>query len=151
LAVAVTNIINEAVVEVEQIPGPIPPIDLPTSLTTEICGIFDKLGIYHWDEFMDNTKFFDYGDFVTTREIEDNIGANDDIVPTLMDNIAMRDYSDYNKIWTRVVKILRSKISDRDLQIKGPMSTTSPLANMSRFCTNSSIVPARTQKNYTIT
>jgi hypothetical protein len=28
---------------------------------------------------------------------------------------------------------LGSKIFDRDLQIKGPVSTTSPLANMSRF------------------
>ena len=40
----------------------------------------------------------------------------------------MRDYNDSNKIWTEVVKILRSKMFDRDLQIKGPMSTTSPLA-----------------------
>ena len=32
-----------------------------------------------------------------------------------------------------MVKILRSKLFDRDLQIKGPMSTTCPLANMSRF------------------
>ena len=45
----------------------------------------------------------------------------------------MRDYSDNNKIWTKVVKNLRSKMCDRDLQIKGPMSTKGPLANMSRF------------------
>ena len=45
----------------------------------------------------------------------------------------MRDYSDENKIWTEVVKILRSKIFDRDLQIRGPMSTTGPLSNMSHF------------------
>jgi len=32
-----------------------------------------------------------------------------------------------------LVKILRSKIFDRNLQIKGLMSTTCPLANMSRF------------------
>ena len=72
-------------------------------------------------------------------------------MPTLMGNIPMRDYNDNNKIWTEAVKILRSKMFDRDLQTKGPMSTTGPLANMHRFCRNSSIVPARTQKNFTIT
>jgi uncharacterized protein YajQ (UPF0234 family) len=50
-----------------------------------------------------------------------------------MDNISMRDYSDSNKAWTELVNILRSKIFDRDLQIKGPMSTTSPLANIFPF------------------
>jgi hypothetical protein len=45
----------------------------------------------------------------------------------------MRDYNDNNKTWTEVVKILRSKMFDRDLQIKGPMSTTCPLANMCRL------------------
>jgi hypothetical protein len=54
-------------------------------------------------------------------------------VPTLMDNIPMRDCGDSNEVWTELVKILRPKIFDRDLHIKGPMSTTSPLANMSRF------------------
>ena len=115
LAVAVTDSINEAVVAIEQLQRPIPPIDLLTSLTTEICGIFDNFGIYHWDDFIDESKCFDYGDFVTAREIEDNIGADVGIVPTLMDTIPMRDYSDNNKIWTEMVRILRSKMFDRDL------------------------------------
>ena len=85
------------------------------------------------DDFIDKSKGFDYGDFVTAREIEDNIGDDADIVPTLIDNIPIIDYSDSNKVWTRLVKILRSKVFDRDLQIKGLMSTTCPLANMSRF------------------
>ena len=54
-------------------------------------------------------------DLVTAREIEDNIGADVDIVPTLMDDIPMRDYSDSNKFWTELVNILRSKMFDRDL------------------------------------
>ena len=45
----------------------------------------------------------------------------------------MRDYGDSNNIWTEGAKILRSKVFDRDLQIKGPVSFTGPLANMSRF------------------
>ena len=132
LVVAVTDSSNEVVVALEQLPGPIPPIDLLISLTTKICGIFDNFGIYHWVDFMGKSKCFDYGDFYTAREIEDNIGADARIVPTLMDNIPMRDYGD-KKIWTEVVTILRSKMFDRDLQIKGPMSTTGPLANISRF------------------
>ena len=100
LAVAVTDNINEDVVALQQLPGHIPHVDLPTSLTTKIRGIFDKFGIYHWDDFINKSKCFDYGDFVNAREILDNIGANVGIVPTLMDNIPIRDYSDSNKFWT---------------------------------------------------
>jgi hypothetical protein len=124
LAVAVTDNINDTVVVLEQLPGHIPPIiNLPTSLTTEMCGIFDIFSIYHCDDFIDKSKYFDYGDFVTAREIEDNIGADDDIVPTLIDITPMRDYSDNNKVWSQLVKILRSKMFDRDLNNKGPMSS----------------------------
>jgi hypothetical protein len=115
LAVAVTDNVNEAVVALEQLPGPIPPIDLSTSLTTEICGIFDSFSIYHWDDFTDKSKCFYYGDFVTSRKIEDIIGADAGIVPTLMGDIPMRDYSDNNNIWTEVVKILRSNMIYPDL------------------------------------
>ena len=92
--------------------------------------------IYHWDDVIDKSKCFDYGDFVTAREIEDNIGADVGIVPTLMDNVAIRDYNyvDNNKVCTELVKILRSTMFDRDLKInKGPMSITGPLAIMFRF------------------
>ena len=54
---AVTNSINEAVAALEQLPGPIPPLDPPTRLTTEICGIFDNFYIFHWDTFSDNSIF----------------------------------------------------------------------------------------------
>ena len=50
-----------------------------------------------------------------------------------MDNIHVRDYGDDNKVLTELVKILRSEIFDRDLQMKGIMSTTGPLASMSWF------------------
>ena len=45
--IVVADNINEVVVALEQLPGPIPPIDLPTSLTTELCGIYDDFSIYH--------------------------------------------------------------------------------------------------------
>jgi hypothetical protein len=124
LAVAVTDNINEAVIALEQLPGPISSTDLPTSLTTGMCGIFDNFSIYPWDDFIDKSICFDYGDFVTAREIEDTIGADAGIVPTLMDNIPMKDYNGSNKDWTEFIKILRSKMFDRDLHIKGSMSIT---------------------------
>jgi len=133
LVVAVTDNINEDVVALEQLLEPIPPLDPPTSLTTEIFAIFDNFSIYHWDNFSDKFKYFDYGDFVFAQEIEDNIGIDVGIVPTLMDNISMRDYDDSNNIWKELVKFSRSKTFDRNLQIKGPVSSTCPLANMSRF------------------
>jgi hypothetical protein len=117
LAVAVTDSINEAVVALENLPGPIPPLDPPTSITSEICGILDNFSIYHWDNFSDRSKCFDYSDFAFAREIEEIVGANACIVPILMDDIRMRDYGDSNKVWTEMTKILRSKIFDRDLYI----------------------------------
>ena len=53
--------------------GPIPPLDPPPSLTNKICVNFDNFSIYHWDNFINKSKCFDYGDFVSAREIEDNI------------------------------------------------------------------------------
>jgi len=41
LIVAVTDSISEDVVALEQLPGPIPPLDPPASLTTEVYGTFD--------------------------------------------------------------------------------------------------------------
>jgi hypothetical protein len=64
------------------------------ALTTEICGILYHFPVYHWDNFIKKSKCFDYGDFVCAGKIEDNIGVDDGVVPALMDNIHMRDYSD---------------------------------------------------------
>ena len=69
-------------------------------MSIEICGIFDNFSFYHWDDFSDKSKCFDYGVFVYARETEDNLGVDASIVPTLMDNIPMRDYGDSNNIWT---------------------------------------------------
>jgi hypothetical protein len=60
----------------------------------------------------------------------------------------MRDYGDISKVWSELVKILRSKIFDRDLQIKGSMSTTGPLAAMSRFLHNLEYCSGENAKNF---
>jgi len=76
---------------------------------------FDNFSVYHRENFSDKSKCFDYGDFVFAREIEDNIGVDVGSVPTLMDNIPMRDYGDSNEVWTELVNVLRYKIFDRCL------------------------------------
>ena len=91
MVVAVTDSINEVVVALEELPGPILPLGTPTSLKTEIGGVFENFSIHHWDNLRDKSRFFYYGDFVSAREIEDNIGDDVGIVPTLLDNIPMED------------------------------------------------------------
>jgi hypothetical protein len=71
LIVAVTDRIHEAAVALEHLPGPIPPLDPSTCLTTEICSIRNMIffSIYHWDDFIDKSKCFENGDFVFAQEI----------------------------------------------------------------------------------
>ena len=56
LVVAVTVRAKASVVALDQLPGPIPLVDPPTSLTTEICGTFDIFSIYNWDNLSDKSK-----------------------------------------------------------------------------------------------
>ena len=51
----------------------------------------------------------------------------------LLDNVPMRDFNDNNKIWLESTKLLRSKVFERNLQIKESVINTGQLANMSRF------------------
>ena len=108
------------VLALDQHPGPISHLDPSTSLTTEICGIFDSVSIYHWDNFIDKSKCLDCGDFVFVQEIGDNIGGDDGNVPILMDNIPMRDYGDSNKVWTELVRFCDLKYWIVIYRLKSP-------------------------------
>ena len=44
--------------------------------------------------------YISLSDFVSSREIEDNIGVDIGISPNLMDAIPMRNYGDSNNVWT---------------------------------------------------
>ncbi len=149
MVIAITDSIKEVVVTFEHLPGPNPPFDLPTSLTTEVCGFAYNFSVYYWDNFSDKSKCFDYGYFVYAREIEDNISFDVNIVPTLVGNIPMRDHGDSNNTWAELAKILRSKILDLYLQIKGPVFLHVRCLICLVFCINSSIVTARTPIFYT--
>ena len=56
MVVVVTDDIDEVVVVLEQLLGPIPPLNPPNCITTEICGTFDNFSNYHWDNFSDKSK-----------------------------------------------------------------------------------------------
>jgi hypothetical protein len=109
-------------------------VKFPTSLTIELRGIFDEFSIHHWGDFDDKSKCFDYDELITAREIEESLGTDVGIIPTLMDNIPMRDHYGRNEIRAETtIKILRSQIFDYDLQIRGHGSNVGPLSNTSRF------------------
>ena len=91
---------NESLVALEQLPGSLPHVEILPSLTNELCGIFDEFSTYHSDDFDDKSKCFDYGDLIKAREIEDNLGIDVGIIPTLMDIIPMTDHCVSNGIWT---------------------------------------------------
>jgi hypothetical protein len=61
------------------------------------------------------------------------LGIDVGIIPTLMDNIPMRDNYEINKIWAESARNIRSRIFECELQFRGPGSNASPLTNMSRF------------------
>ena len=126
----VTDKMNEALLALEQLSGHLLPAEFSTSLKTQLYGIFDEFSIYHWDDFNDKTKCFDYGELITSRETEDNVGIDVGIIPTLMKNLPIRDHYDNNSVWAETSKILRSQIFDCDLQIRGLGSNIGPLTNM---------------------
>jgi len=108
--------------------------DIPCHLKFTVT--LEKQAIYHWDNFSsDKSRCFDYGDFVSIPEIvEDNIGVDVGIVPTLMDNIHIRDKVIaiiYGRTWIRFCDLKYLIVFNR--LNKGPVSTTCPLANMSLF------------------
>ena len=130
--------------------GPILLLDPPTSLTTEICGIFNNFSIYRWDDFSDKSKCFDYGDFVSPQEIKDNIiGVDVGTVPTLMDNIPMRDYGDSINFGQNWLSFCDLKYLIMICILKGPCLLQVRWLICLVFYGNSSIVPARTHRFYT--
>ena len=135
LAVVAIDKINEEVTTLRNLlSGPVPPIDLLTSIRTELCGIVDEFSICHWDDIIDKSKCFDFGELTLDNTIEDNLGIDVGIVLILMDIFPMRDNEDINGIQAEAVKIMRTRIFYRDFQINDFGSgQTNMSPNMSRF------------------
>ena len=96
--------------------------------------IFTFLFIYRWDDNANKSKCFDYGVLIFGKTITIKLGIDVGIIPTLMDNVPIRDHEDNNGIWTEAIRIFRSRILDRDLQVyESGSGRTNVSPNMSRF------------------
>ena len=89
--------------------------DSPSSdVLQEYEGTFDKGQLGFKQAKAAVLSRLDYGELITAREIEDNLGIDVGIIPTLMDNIPKGDHFKSNGIWAGTTKILRSQIFDFD-------------------------------------
>jgi hypothetical protein len=69
-------------------PGPFPSIAAPTNLTIQTAyGTMDEYYIYHWDERIDKSRCFDFGDFLTAKDIENNMESWMNIIFTIGMNV----------------------------------------------------------------
>ena len=54
-------------------PGPLPHVEVPSGLTMQTpFGIKDEFYIYSWEDRVEKSRFFDFGDFLNARDIENN-------------------------------------------------------------------------------
>ena len=58
--------LNDIVTSYEGHPGPLPPVEIPTSFTIHAAyGTTNEFPIYSWDERVKKSRCFDFGDFLT--------------------------------------------------------------------------------------
>ncbi len=104
----------------EGLPGPLPPVVVPTSLTMDNAyGDTNEFSIYQWDVRapLHKAHWLDFGDLVIAKELEDNSGIDTNIVPMFWGDMLIRDHLDINSVWVETVRLLRPNVFDRDLQI----------------------------------
>jgi hypothetical protein len=115
--------------------GQLPLVEIPANLTMQTpFGTTDEFYIYSWEDRVEKSRCFDFGDFLIARDIENNLGTDVGIVPCFWGDIRMREHDGGNGIWTETTRIMRSKVSDEALQL--PDSTghySSVTNNLSRF------------------
>jgi hypothetical protein len=106
----------------DQLPGPIPLVHLPETISAEIRGQIDEASIYHWHEStkkynklksplhrgysasIDESTRFDYGDSMHALLNEQKLGTDVGIVLNRIDNYPMIDYGDITSIRAEIVK-----------------------------------------------
>jgi hypothetical protein len=80
--------------------GPLLPVEMPTTLTIQTSyGTINEYFIYNWNERVDKSRCFDFGDFLTTKDMEDNLGIDVGIIHNFWGDIRMRAHDDSNGIW----------------------------------------------------
>ena len=134
MATLIVNHMNEVETSYEGQPGPLPPVEVPTSLTIQTpYGTEDEFSIYSWDDRVEKSRCFDFGDFLSAREIENNMGTDVGIIPCFWGDIRMRDHDDSNGIWAETIRIMKSKILDEAFQLPDVSGRSGATANLSRF------------------
>jgi len=89
--------------------------------------------IYSWEDRVEKSRCIDFGDFLTARDIENNLGTGVGIIPCFWCDIRMRDHDDNNGIWAKTNIIMRSRVFDEALQLPDSTGHPSVTTNLSRF------------------
>ncbi len=99
MATLIVAHLNEIEASYDGQPGPLPPVEIPTSLTIQTpFGTKNEFYIYSWEDRVKKSRCFDFGDFLIARDIENNLGNDVGIVPCFWGDIRMRDHDDSNGI-----------------------------------------------------
>ncbi len=77
------------------------------------------ISIHQWEERapLNKAHCLDFGDHVLAKDVEDSLEIGTGIVPMFGGDMSMRDYLESNGVWAKIVRLLRAKFFDRDLQI----------------------------------
>jgi hypothetical protein len=115
-------------------PGPLPLVEIPTSLTIQTTyGTTDEFYIYSWDDRVEKSRCFDFGDFLTSTDIENNLGTDVEIIPCFGGGIRMRVHDDNNGIWAETVRIMKSRAFDEVLQLPNSYGQSNATSSLSRL------------------
>jgi hypothetical protein len=99
MATLTVDHLNEIEASYEGHRGPLPPVEIPASLTMQTpFGTTDEFYIYSWEDRVEKSRCFDFGDFLIARDIENNFGTDVGIVPCFWGDIRMRDHDNNNGI-----------------------------------------------------
>ncbi len=84
---------------------------------------------------MNKAHCLDFGDMITPKEINDNLGIDIGIVLMIFwGDILMRDHTDISDVWRETFNISRAKVLDMDLKIPDPaFRVANAPPNLSRF------------------
>ena len=68
MATEIVGHLNDIEASYEGQPGPLPPVEFRTRLIIKTAyGTMDENFIYYWDERVDKSRCFDFGDFLTAK------------------------------------------------------------------------------------
>ncbi len=110
MAIHVTDHVNQIEASYEGVPGPLPSMVNPSSLSNEFEGIIYEFSISLWDERWDKLRYFDFGDLVAPSELEDNLGIDTGIVPSFWGDILMSDHIGSNGILAETKIYMRTRV-----------------------------------------